>query len=249
MKIALISDIHGNAVALEAVLKDIRRQGADQIVILGDLCFRGPEPKRALEMVQTLVHEHNAKAIKGNVDEWTVRPVRPGEIPEEALEGFNREREWCVNRLTQEDLDWLQALPQDLRLNLSDSLTLYAFHATPNSLFDVVWPDASSDQIASTLIRDDGAQIFAYGHIHLPYIRTVQGKTIFNTGSVGMPFDGLSLASYILLETDGQVYSASLVRVPYDVERVVQQYIDQDYPEAELLSKVIRLARSPFELR
>lgn len=248
MKIALISDIHGNAVALEAVWKDIRRQGADQIAILGDICFRGPEPKRALEMVQTLVHEHKAKVIKGNVDEWTVRPVRPGEIPEKFLEGFNREREWCVSHLTREDLDWLEALPQDLRLNLSDTLTLYAFHATPQSLFDVVWPDAPNDKIASTLIREDEAHIFAYGHIHLPYIRYVQGKAILNTGSVGLPFDGLPLASYILLETDGQVYSANLVRVPYDVEKVVEQYVSQDYPEAELLSKVIRLGKSPFEL-
>jgi len=249
MKIALISDIHGNAVALEAVLKDIRRQGAERIAILGDICFRGPEPKRALEMVQTLVHEHNALVIKGNVDEWTVRSFHPGEVPELWLEGLKREREWCVSRLSKEDLVWLQALPQDLHLSLSETLTLHAFHATPHSLFDVVWPDASSDQIGSTLIRDDQAHIVAYGHIHHPYIRFVRGKAILNTGSVGLPFDGLPLSSYILLETDGQTYSTALVRVPYDVERVVQQYISQDYPEAELMSQVVRLGKSPFELK
>lgn len=249
MKIALMSDIHGNAVALEAVLKDIRRQGAERIAILGDICFRGPEPKRALEMVQTLVHEHNALVIKGNVDEWTVRSVRPGEVPEQLLEGFEQEREWCVSRLSKEDLDWLQALPHDLHLSLGSSLTLHAFHATPHSLFDVVWPDASDDHIVSTLISDDQAHILAYGHIHFPYIRFVRGKAVLNTGSVGLPFDGLPLASYILLETDGDAYSAALVRVPYDVEQVVQQYISQDYPEAELMSQVVRLGKSPFELK
>ncbi len=249
MKIALISDIHGNAVALEAVLEDIHSRGADQVAVLGDICFRGPEPKRALEMVQALADEHDAKVIKGNVDEWTVRPVRAGEIPEQFIEGFNREREWCVSQLSQEDLDWLAALPHDLQLSLGENLTLYAFHATPNSLFDVVWPDASADQIAATLLQNRSDQLVAYGHIHYPYIRVVQGKTILNTGSVGLPFDGLPLASYIMVETDGVTHQTSLIRVPYDVERVAEQYIKGDYPEAELMVQVVRQAKSPFELK
>lgn len=248
MKLALISDIHGNAVALEAVLNEIRRHEADQIVILGDICFRGPEPDRALKIVQTLVHEHNARVIKGNADEWTVRSVRSGEVPDQLLDMFHREREWCVGRLSKEDLEWLQSLPHELRLDLGGSLILRAFHATPASLFDVVWPDAPDEQIASALLKDDQASLVAYGHIHLPYIRYVQGKAILNTGSVGLPFDGLPCASFILLETDGQAYSAAMVRVPYDVERVARQYAARDYPEAELMSRVVRLGKSPFEL-
>jgi predicted phosphodiesterase len=248
MKIALISDIHGNAVALEAVLEDIHHKQVDQIAVLGDICFRGPEPKRALELVQALVHEQNAQVIKGNVDEWTVRPVKPGEIPDQFLEGFNREREWCVSQLTQDDLDWLAALPHELRLSLGENLSLYAFHATPESLFDVVWADAPADKIKNTLIKNNPEQLLAYGHIHFPYIRFVQGKAILNTGSVGLPFDGLPLASYIMLESDGEAYQATMVRVPYDVERVVQLYVSRDYPEAELMAHVVRQAKSPFDI-
>jgi len=248
MRLALISDIHGNAVALEAVLSDIRRRGADRIVILGDICFRGPEPKRALEMVRDLVHEHDALAIKGNTDEWTVRGIRPGEIPDPVRERMEREREWCASFLTKTELEWLEGLPHELLLPLGGDLVLHAFHATPDSLFDAVWPDASAEQIGSALLKDGQARIFAYGHVHFPYIRYVRGKAVLNTGSVGLPFDGLPQASYILLESDGRTHSAALVRVPYDVERAVRQFAIQDYPEAELMARVLREARSPFEL-
>lgn len=248
MKTALISDIHGNAVALDAVLKDIEARGVDQIAVLGDLCFRGPEPKRALEMVRRLVQEKGAHVIKGNVDEWTVRPVREGEVPAHFLPLLNREREWCLSQLGQEDVDWLSALPHELRLQVGEQLELYACHATPDSLFDVLWPDAPDQEIAGRLLREEPAQLFAYGHIHHPYTRFVQGKAVLNTGSVGLPFDGVPQASYILVESKGSAYQAGVVRVPFDVEETVRLYEQHDYPEAELMARVLRQAVSPFEL-
>ncbi|WP_368666362.1 metallophosphoesterase [Ammoniphilus sp. CFH 90114] len=107
MKIALISDIHGNAVALEAVLDDIKKQDADKIYVLGDLCYRGPEPKRALELIRGL----NTEVIKGNADEWVVRGVRAGEVPEKLIELMNHEREWTVSKLEPLDMEYLASLP------------------------------------------------------------------------------------------------------------------------------------------
>ena len=81
MKIAFISDIHGNAVALDAVLNDIEKKKVDKIYVLGDISYRGPEPKRALELVRSL----NTDVIKGNADEWVVRGVREGEVQQVRL--------------------------------------------------------------------------------------------------------------------------------------------------------------------
>ncbi len=77
MKLAFISDIHGNAIALDAVLQDISAKNADKVFVLGDICYRGPEPKRALDLVRSL----NCEVIKGNADEWVIRGVREGEVP------------------------------------------------------------------------------------------------------------------------------------------------------------------------
>src|SRR5690625_314515 len=86
MRFAFLSDIHGNATALEAVLHDAANQKVDKIYILGDLCFRGPEPKRVLDLVRSV----DATVIKGNADEWMVRGVKKGEVPDAALDIMNQ---------------------------------------------------------------------------------------------------------------------------------------------------------------
>lgn len=100
MRVAFIADIHGNGVALDAVLEDIEKRKVDRIAVLGDITFRGPEPKRVLERVRGLP----ADVIKGNADEWTVRGVRPGEVPEAARGMMNRERRWTAAQLDEEAL-------------------------------------------------------------------------------------------------------------------------------------------------
>src|SRR5690625_3969961 len=138
MKIAFISDIHGNAVALEAVLTDLRKKEVDEVFVLGDICFRGPEPKHSLEIIQAL----NTDVIKGNADEWVVRSIYDGEVPEQAFTMMTKERDWTASKLDDDQLAYLRDLPTELNLEFGD-IKIHAFHATPNSLFDIVQPFAS----------------------------------------------------------------------------------------------------------
>jgi putative phosphoesterase len=238
MKIAFISDIHGNAIALEAVLEDIEKQEIDKIYVLGDICYRGPEPKRSLDLVRSL----HTEVIKGNADEWVVRGVREGEVPEKALELMNTERQWIVEQLEPSDIDYLNSLPTQLNLRFED-VGISAFHATPASLFDVVLPNSDDNQIQSSLMHSPEAQVYVYAHIHKPYIRYLNGKVIMNIGSVGLPFDGLAKASYGLVEIEDGHLKTSIRRVSYELERVVALYHEVNYPNAEMMSKVIRTAR------
>lgn len=240
-RIAFISDIHGNAVALDAVLADISTKAVDQIIVLGDIAYRGPEPKRSLELVRAL----NTTVIKGNADEWTVRGVRPGEVRDHVLDIMNQEREWIASRLDDDDLHYLQGLPTELKLSLTDSLDLYACHATPESLFEIVLPDQTNDQLQAKMMTRP-ATIYVYAHIHLPYVRYVNGRCLVNIGSVGLPFDGLAHSSYAIVEAEGERYRVTIERVPYDTERVIQQYIESDYPNKDVMCEAIRHARSPF---
>lgn len=245
MKIAFISDIHGNAVALEAVLEDIGRKDVDKIVVLGDIAYRGPEPKRSIQLVREL----NADVIKGNVDEWTVRGVREGEVPETVRGLMNKERDWMVARLDQEDLGYLNGLPINLKLKLTDQLNVHAFHSTPDSMFDLVLPDANQEVIGEKLMAEKDASVFVYAHIHLPYVRYINGKCVVNTGSVGLPFDGMPKSSYVILEGEGDRYRAAIERVEYDVERVVKQYRDGEYPNLEPMIRAVREGVSPFSAK
>lgn len=238
MKIAFISDIHGNAIALENVLKDIKKKSVDKIIVLGDLCYRGPDPKRSIELIRSL----DTEVIKGNADEWVVRGVQKGEVPDKAIEMMNLERDWTVSRLEPSDLEYLKNLPTEINLQFAN-IAINVFHATPNSLFDIVPPHADDETIKSKLMSSSDAHIYIYAHIHKPYIRYINGKIIMNTGSVGLPFDGLAMASYATVEIEEKTIKTSIERVQYELEEVAEQYSIMTYPNLEMMLKVLRDAR------
>lgn len=234
MKLAFIADIHGNAIALEAVLKDIKARNIDKVYVLGDLCYRGAEPQRSLDMVRSLATD----VIKGNADEWVVRGVKKGEVPEVAFSLMNNERDWTVSQLDASSMKYLSNLPVELDLKF-EKVNIHAFHATPNSLFDVVHPD-ESDEILSEKLFTKEANIYIYAHIHKPYIRYINGKCLINTGSVGLPFDGLNKSSYAIVYLENGNFETSIVRVDYDVGKVINQFEKSDYPNKKLLTKILR---------
>ncbi|PAV31530.1 YfcE family phosphodiesterase [Virgibacillus profundi] len=228
MRITFISDIHGNATALEAVLEDIKQRDIQKTFVLGDLCYKGLDPKCSLEMVRSL----NADVIKGNADEWVVRGVRQGEVPEQALSMMNKERDWTYSKLSEEEIEYLKNLPEELNLEYGD-VKIHAFHATPNSLFEMVQP-FESDEVLSEKLMGTNADIYIYAHIHKPYIRYIDGKCVVNTGSVGLPFDGVKKASYVILNINENSFNTSIVRVEYDVDKVITEIRESDYPNKEI---------------
>ncbi|MEH7226497.1 metallophosphoesterase family protein [Bacillus sp. JJ1566] len=240
MRIAFISDIHGNSVALEAVLQDIEKRNIDKVYVLGDICFRGAEPKKSLSLVRDLKTE----LIKGNADEWIVRGIRKGEVPDQAYEVMNKERDWAYNQLSQEEIHYLEDLPINLTLEL-EGKKITAFHATPNSLFDIVSPSEGDSVIQETLMKDPSSDIYIYAHIHKPYIRFINGKCIINTGSVGLPFDGLPKSSYAILEIGEKDLETKIVRVTYDVDKAIHLFAETDYPNKELMISILQNGELP----
>jgi len=237
MKLAFLSDIHGNAVALEAVLQDIKEKNVDKIYVLGDICYRGPEPQRSLELVQSL----NCDVIKGNADEWVVRGVSRGEVPDQALNMMNRERDWISSQLDQGNIDYLDKLPMELMIE-AKGMKIHAFHATPNSLFEIV-PPFESDEVLRDKFMVNEADLYICAHIHKPYIRYINGKCVINIGSVGLPFDGIKKSSYALIDITANGFQTTIVRVPFNTDKVIQQYKEYNYPNAEVLSNIIQNAK------
>jgi putative phosphoesterase len=236
MRLAFISDIHGNANALDAVLADIKARNVDKVYVLGDLCYRGPEPQRALELVRSL----NTTVIKGNADEWVVRGVNQGEVPEQALDMMNKERDWIYLQLNEESIDYLRTLPTELNLEV-EGLKIHAYHATPNSLFEVVLSDEKEEVLTAKMMTQD-ADLYIYAHIHRPYIRYINGKCIINNGSVGLPFDGLKKSSYAIVDIKEGSFHTSIVRVGYDINQTIDHFQQSDYPNKEQLVGILQKA-------
>ncbi|MDX8044503.1 metallophosphoesterase family protein [Gracilibacillus sp. S3-1-1] len=239
MKIAFISDIHGNRVALEAVLQDVKKNEVDRVIVLGDIAYRGPEPGKSIDLIRNL----QTDVVKGNADEWVTRGVRQGEVPDHALTMMQEEQAWINKQLNDEQLTYLKELPSEISIEV-EGVRIHAFHATPDSLFDVVLPDVADDTLIEKLTSKEEADLYLYGHIHKAYQRIVGGKTIINLGSVGLPFDGIAKASYCLIDiTDGQVQT-SHIRVPYDIEKVCKQYEEVNYPNIAMMQNIIRTGRN-----
>lgn len=233
VRLAFISDVHGNAVALEAVLADIKQKSVDKVYVLGDLCFRGSEPNRSLNLIRSM----DAEVIKGNADEWIVRGIREGEVPEEALRMMRSERDWSLSKLDDDSVQYLNNLPTELNISCK-KVNIHAFHATPNSLFDVVQPSESYNELIKKIFVKD-VDIYIYAHIHKAYIKYTGGKCIINSGSVGMPFDGLNQSSYAIVDINESYYTTSIVRVGYDVNKVIQQFKESNYPNAEFMINIL----------
>jgi putative phosphoesterase len=220
VKIAIVSDVHGNLVALEAVLEDLQEAKPDLVVHGGDLAWRGPRPVECVDRIR----EAGWPGVIGNMDR--------------ALETHRHEASvgWTAEQLGAERTTWLQSLPMEWRQG--DDLALV--HAVPGDLWQAVHPDADDGELRA-VYGPLGARLAVYCHIHRPYVRELGELTVANTGSVGLPYDGDPRSSYLLV-TDGRCENR---RVAYDVERAVAEVEAVGQPGAAKIVRAYRSAAPP----
>lgn len=224
--IAVISDIHGNLGALEAVLRDLDRLGPSQVIVAGDLALGGPHPAECVQ----LVRRRGFPAIRGNTDEWLT--ARPRDTTDAVG--------WTSAQLSDADRRYLAGLPFLWRVP-HQAGDLVVVHATPWSIADVVRPDAP-EPLVTRVFAEAAAPAVVYGHIHIAYVREVAGKVLVNPGSVGLPFDGDQRASYAVLDADGGKWRADLRRVAYDVAAVLEASRQSTNPDRERFCRRLELA-------
>jgi putative phosphoesterase len=228
MRIALLSDIHGNVVALEAVLAHLRRATApDAVVIAGDLVADGPRPAEALALLRSLP---DAQFVIGNTDEDVLH------------ERDDAEKQWTRDRLSPDDVRWLDGLPFQLSFEATPGHALLVVHANPRNLHDQIKPD-TSPVIIRPLLNGVREEIVAFGHYHVPHIREVDGITLVDVASVGLPRDGLLRAVYAVIDWDGAAWQIAHHRIAFDAHAVANDYHQVGYPDAEKAAKKLLKAR------
>jgi diadenosine tetraphosphatase ApaH/serine/threonine PP2A family protein phosphatase len=213
MTVALLSDVHANLVALEAVLRDL--PAVEAVWVMGDTVGYGPDPADTL----ALLRQHGARLVAGNHD----RAVGTGEGLElfnpAAREAADRHRSW----LGHEDLDLLAALP----LTLEPAGSYQICHGSPR---DPLWEYVFDARVAAAALVSTRASRCCVGHTHVPArFVTGDGKILINPGSVGQPRDGDHRAAYALL--DVATADVEFRRVEYDVPKVQRRMRDLGLPE------------------
>jgi putative phosphoesterase len=232
MRIAIVSDIHGNLTAFEAVLADLKLTAPDLIFHGGDLADAGSSPAEIVDRVRDL----GWQGVAGNTDELLWSPESLTQFAEETpalqplLSTIQEMAAWTREALGEERLAWLQALP---RAQIRESVALV--HASPDSVWRAPAPEASDDELKAVYAPLD-RDIAIYAHIHRPFIRSVSGAIVANTGSVSLPYDSDPRASYLLLDEG----TPQIRRVAYDVTKELMLLSDRNVPHGEWIAKTLR---------
>jgi len=245
MKLAFVSDMHGNWPAFEAVLAELDRRGPfDTVYGGGDFAFNGLYPA---ECVQVLI-DRSWPCVRGNTDEWIVEAATDGAVPAQNVpEGMEHSEDlrardrWAVLRLNAEQIDFLKGLPLTLEVAGPSGRTLAILHATPWSAHPPVWAHADESEKRELLERA-GTDAMIYGHIHHAYQEEVDGKLIGCAGAVGAPFDGDTRACFAIMTDEGGGWSIEHVRVDYDNEAYARELEASDIPGGAGSAQVIRTA-------
>jgi len=215
-RLAVLSDVHGNAAALEAVRKALKKERPDAILVAGDLVMNGPEPAAALDGIRELEAD-GALVVAGNTDVAVADFDYAAAFPW-FLDGPPASHvaaaEWAHEALGDERLDWLRRLPTERRLRVDETLVLVC-HASPGSQTTGFDADLDPAVVLERVSRTD-ARVICCGHTHLPEIRDFGWRQIVNDGSAGYVFDGDPTASWAIVSVDAGGPSAEIRRTPFD---------------------------------
>ncbi len=204
--IAVISDIHGNLPALQAVLRELDRLSPSQVIVAGDLAFLGPQPPECVG----LIRRRGYPTIRGNTDEWLTK------VPTTITDAIS----WTGAQLSDADRWYLAGLPFLWRCP-DPAGDLVVVHATPWSIGDVI-PQDAPESLVGRVFADSDAAVVVYGHIHIAYVREFKGRLLVNPGSVGLPNDTDKRAAFAVLATEAGTWRVTLRQVDYDMEAAVE---------------------------
>jgi predicted phosphodiesterase len=234
VRIGLISDIHGNRVALDAVLDDIERSGGvDQLICLGDVAV-GPQPNESLARIREL----ECPVIMGNWDACFLDGMP--EVHDEIGLRLVETAEWWASFLSDGDMDFIRSFKRTLEVPLDDGASMFCFHGSPISYDDWIFA-ATPDQDLARMFDGIEAPVLVGGHTHLQMIRRYEDAVIVNPGSVGLSFKEwwprpiriAAWAEYGILTRDQGQLSIDLRRTTFDVDAFLELSRKSGMPHAD----------------
>ena len=231
MRTAVFSDVHGNLVALEAMLADLERRPVDQLICLGDALQGGPQPREVAQRLAELA----CQVVLGNAD-WF---VLTGEAQREPVtEEQLAVAAWSHERLGPNDLELIRSYEATIELDLGGARRMLAFHGSPASYDDVILPGTPEDEMRA-LLGSAAAEVLAGGHVHTQWVRRLDGRLLLNPGSVGLGYDHdadpvvpFPWAEYAVITSEDERLEIELLKTTFDVDAVVAAYDATDHPFA-----------------
>ncbi len=235
IKVAVISDLHGNIEALESVFADINSQGIQKVLILGDLAIMGPEPNEAINFVRKLPEKYEIEIIQGNTDLMIVNEGIPDFPP-----FIKNAIQYAKDTVTPDNKEFLKNLPQQKSIKIGETSILMV-HGSPRKQDENILPAKSVEEIRPMLDEVKEALILC-GHTHLPAGYQIDKQTIVNDGSVGRPLTGDQKACYVVLDIDETKKDSFAVEhrfIDFDIETAAKKLGAQPFEGAKKLEDML----------
>ena len=232
MRIVIVSDIHGNLTALEAVIDDLRETAPDLVLHGGDLAAGGARPAEIVDRIRSL----GWQGVLGNTDEMLYWPTSLTEFASRSphlkslFSVIEEQAAFTRASLGVQRIAWLQTLPM-----IQKAGPIALVHASPESTWISPGAKATDTELESTY-DSLASPIAVYAHIHHPYIRGASNRTIVNTGSVSLSYDGDWRASYLLIDNE----TPSIRRVVYDLDEEARALAASGLPHPDWVTMTLR---------
>ena len=235
MRVAVISDIHANLIALEEVLKDIEKENCEHIICLGDIVLAGPQPISILEFVK----QQNWTIIQGNTDKLIA------EYSQDVLDMMKEKYPVMANAIvddmnyvTEEDQKYLAELPPQLEMDI-DGVKILFVHGSPRANNEDILPNRELTEIEEIISGVD-ADLILCGHTHIPCgYQTNNKQTVVNVGSVGRPMTPTPLACYAVIDFENGIFNIRHKFVDYDREKAAEQLRVRSFEGADKLAELL----------
>jgi len=235
VRIALIADIHGNAVALRHALDELDRLEVERIVCLGDVAATGPQPHEAIAMLR----ERGIPTVMGNADAEILDPPAPGQA-DEPMRRFLEMSVWGHAQLTTDDRAFLDGFPKSIEIDLGGG-TLLCVHGSPRSYDEIIRADTDAGALDEMLSGEDAPAI-AGGHTHIQMLRRHGSQILINPGAIGLCYDPapphpdtrcVARAEFAVIETGDGGFNCQFHRLPYDPTPLLAAALESGMPHGE----------------
>jgi putative phosphoesterase len=233
MRIGLIADIHGNFMALEKVLSELKQEQVDQIICLGDVAALGPQPHEVLERLREL----KCPVVMGNTDDWYLQPIPEGDDELREIVG------WGQQQMTDADVDYMRSFQPVIEMTLDTEKTLLCYHGSPRTYNDVIASTTPAAELRN-MFAGKQAWIMVGGHTHVQMLRRYDQAFLINPGSVGLPGVGpervdlernkdVQWAEYAMITLYYDRISVDLRRTSLDITALLQVGYESGMPDIE----------------
>ena len=220
MRLAVLSDIHGNLIALEATLEEIEEEKVDGFIVAGDM-VAGSHPVEVVNRLRKL----NCWMIRGNNENYIVR-FASGEAPN----WWHTCRQWAFirwnyKRIDNDTLDFIQSLPEQMTVNILGTDSIRIVHGSPRNISELIYPDKDITPL-NIALEQTSEPVLIFGHTHVPWQIRHDGRLALNSGSVCGTFSGKPGGSYAIMEWKHEHWEVQLRELNYDIKQARRAFID-----------------------